>query len=935
MGLTAEAQLADLYGLPDHTDHLKVEQVLLDLGYGRFIDGLCSPRPRTRSRHWLRVLALPERDPLTTPPLERMLVPLSGAGIRLEILISSSETTGLRLFVGFDSAPALRRARSLLAPSCDLAAESPPSKEDWTSVGLGYRLQGELRTAEDGRAQPTSALDQLAGIDGDWLVHWQIDGVRIQWIDEFAEALLALADAAAARVSVNRMATSVETATVVSPMWARVQSWAEILYSHAIRGRADGLWAVNTWVAGAGRDVVYDVVGALRSAIPPDEGRMFAASSLTCAEDGPAPPLSLLTSRDVGEFIVAPGASIPGTAVRPPPPAGRRPSTDSRKIVLGRYWGQASAASVGVGDLEGHAFVTGTTGSGKTTTLHRLLSEAWNKHRVPFLVIDPVKDEYSGAAALFDGGITVVTGRELRLNLLEAWPGADARAHVARVAQAFRGAFSMPSPTPYVVTHLFDSASVQPGGPAGTDLHDLRDALGPLVDSLGYAAEARTNILAALMTRLNVLLSPVRAHRFTWTDSSMLQGLFDAPTVVTLADIPDDEERAFIVLVLALAAWDRARSEPLNDPVGHLLVLEEAHRVIPEIPDASPDDERGSASRVSAELLSAMLAEVRGFGQQVVVVDQSPGKVSSDVLRNTNLKIVHRVVHPGDQSEVSAALGLHPERSGLLGTLGRGQVIVSTRLEPSPQTLSVEPATETGLRSVHPPAGRAASWPCCAPDSVAGAEGHYQAWGAAPGAASHMALFLAGLRTGEGDGHELRRHVEQNLMTCRPTNDAVAECLAWAGLRAVLARERSDGRIADSEAFETMLLCAYRAWGLETPASAGTVAMPALEATYKCWKCAPGCQVGVIGAILNEAAPRVGPMALIGHGWRQSFADIGNWARSEVERLAPLLGSRPALGLVRCQIAQAARNARIPDDALEDLLARASTGGVDTLTHAR
>ena len=91
-----EASLADLYGPPDQIDHPQPEQMLLDLGYGHFINGQCSPKPSQRSRHWLRVLALPERDPQTTPPLERLPIPLSGSGIDLEILLHRSETAGLR-----------------------------------------------------------------------------------------------------------------------------------------------------------------------------------------------------------------------------------------------------------------------------------------------------------------------------------------------------------------------------------------------------------------------------------------------------------------------------------------------------------------------------------------------------------------------------------------------------------------------------------------------------------------------------------------------------------------------------------------------------------------------------------------------------------------------------------------------------------------------
>lgn len=921
-----EVTVAESYGLPGRVGDSPPERLLLDLGYGPFKSGLCSPRPSMRSRHWLRIAALPVRDPLVPSPLERMLIPQTGSKARLEVLLHHGETTGCRLFVGFDDQRSLRRAQSLLTPACDLAEEQPP-RDNWETLGLTHRLQGELRDSGPADARPTAALDQLAGIDGDWLVHWRLDGVSVQAVDEYAETLLERADAAAARVTVSRALTGVETATVVSPLWSRAQSWIEILHSHAVRGRADGLWTVDTWAAGKDPAAIRSVVGALRSAIPPDAGRTFAASSLECTGQEEPPPRSVLTSRDIGALFEAPRAGIPGLGVRLPPPAGRRPSTDSRTITLGRYWGQPTSASIGVSDLEGHAFFTGTTGSGKTTSLHRVLAEAWNQHRIPFLVIDPVKDEYSEASALFEGGVTVASGRELRLSLLEAWPGTDARAHVARVAQAFRGAFSMPSPTPYVVTHLFDSLSVQPGGPAGSDLHDLRDALGPLVDSLGYAAEARTNILAALMTRLNILLSPVRAHRFTWTDSTMVQSLFDAPTIVTLADIPDDEERAFIVLVLVLAAWNRARCQPATQPVSHLLVLEEAHRVIPHIPESSPDDEHGSASRVSTQLLSAMLAEVRSLGQQVIVVDQSPGKVSSDVLRNTNLKLVHRVVHPGDQAEIAAAIGLDDDSSSLLGTLRRGQAIMSTRDEPHPQTIQVEPAKEHGSHPARPPAGKAASWPCCSPDTVAKAEGHYRAWAAAADAAPHMALFLVGLRTGSGDGDALRRHTYLHLLASRPNTSTPAECLAWVGLRRVLVRERAEGSIASRRAFDQMLHRSYEVWVHKEPACQGTIDVAGLTASPKCRSCGRGCKLRAPADFLNEAAPRVGPLALAGRGWRESFGDVGRWARSEVERLEPLLGADPAFRLVRCQLAQAAQAGRLPSDALEDLLSRASPTG--------
>ena len=197
----AYVSLADRYGLPNRAEHSTPQQILLVLGYGPFRSGLCSPRPRIRSRCWLRVAALPVRDPLVTPPFERLLVPLSGGGTRLEAALCRSEAAGCQLFVGFDDVYSLHRARSLLAPGCDLEMKAPRDERAWTVLGLTHRIQGELRDTVDGRSTPAAAMDQLAGIDGDWLVHWQIEGVSVHGIDEFAETLLRLDDAAAANVT--------------------------------------------------------------------------------------------------------------------------------------------------------------------------------------------------------------------------------------------------------------------------------------------------------------------------------------------------------------------------------------------------------------------------------------------------------------------------------------------------------------------------------------------------------------------------------------------------------------------------------------------------------------------------------------------------------------------------------------------------------------
>ncbi|MBK6872753.1 MAG: ATP-binding protein [Kineosporiaceae bacterium] len=915
--------LVERYGLPARLVREAPSDALVALRYGRVVSGECAPWPGPPRRRWVRVLAVPEWDGGTESPLAMLLSVLAGPGMQLDVVLRHDDASGIGLYLGFLDQATTARARALLTPDHDLEEATPPGAEAWHALGVVHRVQGvvEVREGSPAIERPESLVDRIQGIPGSWCVHWHLTGSGPQQVDALTERLLALADQAATMMSVTTTLTAVESTTVVSQAWTRVQTWLDVLYAHGTRGRTIGLWSVDTWAAGPDPATLDQVIAALRAAVPGESGRSFAASAL--AASGGAAPTSLLTSADLGGMLVPPRRGVPGLAVRAAPPGGRRPTDSSQPIELGTYWGVDLPAQIGLDDLEGHGFLTGTTGSGKTTSLHRLLAALWNDNHVPFLVIDPVKDEYSGAASLFRGGVRVVTGNDLRMNLLEPWPGTDDRRHIVQVAQAFRGAFTMPSPAPYVVTHLFDTVAMQPGGPAGATLHDIRDALDPLIDSLGYAAEARTNIRAALMTRLSLLLAPVRAHRFGWPNSSMVHGLFDQPTVVTLADLVDDEERSFIVLLLAMATWNRARARARSGRplavVDHVLVLEEAHRVIPELGPSAPDSENGSAARVSAELLSAMLAEVRSYGQQVLVVDQSPSKVSSDVLRNTNLKLVHRIVHPDDQQQVAGAIGLPPDRAGLLGTLQRGQVLVSTRSEPVPQTVRVHPASPRFPARAATVASGASTWPCCTAETAVAVEDHFRAWAAAPEAASHLALFLVGLRLGEGDGTALRAKVYRSLLSIGaglPT-----DCLAWAGLRRVIGQERSLGAIGSRKQYDVMLGVAFQAWQERRPAEREAATLPGLRGGV-CDQCGRKCQVRVPAAVLNRAAPRYGPGVLRTAGWRRDLPDVVDWGVAQFAELLPLLGERAAKTVMRCQLAQGVQQGALPRSVLEQLVAR-------------
>ena len=66
------------------------------------------------------------------------------------------------------------------------------------------------------------------------------------------------------------------------------------------------------------------------------------------------------------------------------------------------------------------------------------------------------------------------------------------------------------------------------------------------------------------------------------------------------------------------------------------------------------------------EMFADILAEIRAYGQGLAIIDQVPSKLVPDSLKNTNLKIVHRLVSADDRNAMANAMSLTEEQARLL-----------------------------------------------------------------------------------------------------------------------------------------------------------------------------------------------------------------------------------------------------------------------------
>lgn len=447
-------------------------------------------------------------------------------------------------------------------------------------------------------------------------------------------------------------------------------------------------------------------------------------------------PITWLSSLNLADILAPPETSMGKVLVREPIAGGRHVADCDRPVTLGSWLGTSIAASFDVGDLGAHAFVSGITGSGKSTSTRRLLSQLFNEYNIPFLVIDPAKSDYEELCVSVGTNLRIVNGADMRANVLAPWPGRPADRHVQAVSTAFRGAFGMPMPVPYVASILFEELAGRAAQGEPVTLHDAYARLDTLIAELHYAGEIETNIKASLGLRLRALLQPRRAERVAGIGAPTW--LMDGPTIVQLSDLADEEERNFAAAMLVLWVADAARARGASH-LSHVTVIEEAHRLMPETsPEKSP--EQGDSATVASRLMSQLLAEVRAYGESVIVVDQSPAAVSREVIRNTNLKLAHRVVDPADQKTLGGALGLSEDDHDGLGSLGRGRCLLSTARLPHPQAVSVVPAPTLKDRAAVTGAPAGGSRPCCS--NYPAIHHRAEAFG------RHAELIVAGYLTG-------------------------------------------------------------------------------------------------------------------------------------------------------------------------------------------
>jgi DNA polymerase III delta prime subunit len=352
--------------------------------------------------------------------------------------------------------------------------------------------------------------------------------------------------------------------------------------------------------------------------------------------------------------------------------------------------------------LPKHMFVCGVPGSGKTNTMLHIANSLWNSEiidadgnvhplHIPFLVLEPAKREYR-ELALFDIPELLIfspsacTNFPICINPFEFPIGLTLSEHIGKLCQVFEGAFPIAPPAPFILDRSIQAIyenkgwnyrDVNTGTKSYPIMQDLYDQFEKELLTTNYDSEIQGNIRSVLEMRIGSLLRREMKDIFNAEKSTLSpEEWLTKPVIVELEALGEGPAN-FVTLLLCTLIRETLKADPLKDkekPVRHIIFIEEAHNLI--APESQVQDGMDSNPKVAATaFIVKMLAEVRALREGIIIADQLPTAMAPEVIKNTNIKLVHRLTSGDDRELVGSTMSASGLQMENMATYTSGQAL--------------------------------------------------------------------------------------------------------------------------------------------------------------------------------------------------------------------------------------------------------------------
>lgn len=368
------------------------------------------------------------------------------------------------------------------------------------------------------------------------------------------------------------------------------------------------------------------------------------------------------------------------------------PRENTGELFLGKNL-QKNNVNLPIALLKKHAFICGVPGAGKTNTMLHLCYSLWKKCQIPFLVLEPAKKEYRALAQTDIEELLVFSPSSgskfpLAINPFEFVKGMSLSEHIQNLMDVFEGAFPLTPPLPALLdraiegvyeNHGWDTDDVNDGNKEYPTMRELYERLEYELEKTDYDGEVRGNMKSALEMRIGSLLRRDLGNVFDVKVSTISpEELMKVPIIIEMESMGTGPSN-FMTLMLCTLIREVLRADPFGDSekaVRHVLFIEEAHNLIAsQTNDVSTDE--GNPKVAATNFIVKMLAEVRALREGIIIADQLPSAMPAEVLKNTGVKIVHRLTAQDDRGMIGATMSANNTQMEELATFMPGNALIT------------------------------------------------------------------------------------------------------------------------------------------------------------------------------------------------------------------------------------------------------------------
>lgn len=418
-------------------------------------------------------------------------------------------------------------------------------------------------------------------------------------------------------------------------------------------------------------------------------------------------------AKELASLIMMPMEEVPGFYINQPLGFDSAPRRNEDEFEIGSIVHNGRVMSdvcyaISIDSLTKHCLVNGITGGGKSNTSKYLLTTLFTDFQIPFLVIESAKREYYELGRILKQDVFIVftLGQEgkdavgYRINPFERIGSVPLQTHIDYLLASFKASFEMVPPMPYILETSVYAVYKDYGWDVINDVNifgkneyptieDLYYKIEIIADEYGYAGEMRSNIISALQARIGSLRIGGKGAMLNTNKSFPIEKLLEMPTVLELDAIGDDDVKAFVISIILVQLYEFRKSEMKDSTkkgLLHILLIEEAHRLLKNV---SMGNETANPQGKAVEFFCNMLAEIRSYGQGIFISDQMPTKLAPDVLKNTNLKICHRIVTREDRELLGTAMNMNDEQVEAISMLKTGYAAVYSEGDSRPMLVKL------------------------------------------------------------------------------------------------------------------------------------------------------------------------------------------------------------------------------------------------------